>query len=367
MLAATMPGMANHPAPPLAVSESEAETLRAMTRAGTTEQRAALRARIILRAAEGVANVAIAAELGVSVPTVGLWRTRFRERGLAGLADAERTGRPAIYGREIRERVLATTLTPPEGTTHWSTRRLAAAVGVSPNTILRIWREGRLKPHRTETFKFSSDPELVAKVTDVVGLYLNPPERAIVLSVDEKTQIQALDRTQPMLPLRPGQVERHTHDYKRHGTLTLSAALEIATGQVTTQTSALHRHEEFLDFLNLLVRTYPRRELHLVLDNVQTHKTPEVLAWLDRHRRVHFHFTPTSASWLNQVETWFGILTRQALRRGSFASVRALVAAIEAFTRAWNAGSTPFKWVKTADEILAKAVRKPKATSGAHH
>jgi transposase len=367
MLAATILGMANHPAPPLAVSESEAETLRTTARAGTTEQRSALRAKIILRAAEGVANVAIAHELGVSVPTVGLWRTRFGERGIDGLADARRTGRPAIYGREIRERVLAATLTPPEGATHWSTRRLAKAVGVSPNTILRIWHEGRLKPHRTGTFKFSRDPELVPKVTAVVGLYLNPPERAIVLSVDEKTQIQALDHTAPMLQLRPGQVERHTHDYKRNGTLTLSAALEIATGQVTTRTSARHRAIEFLDFLTLLARTYPRRQLHLVLDNVSTHKTPDVARWLRRHKRFHLHFTPTSASWMNQIETWFGILTRQAIRRGSFESVRALIAAIERFTRAWNTGATPFKWVKTADEILAKAVRKTQPTSGARH
>ena len=363
----TVADMAAHPAPPLAVSESEAATLRAMTRAGTTEQRATMRARIILRAAEGAAHVEIAQELGVSVPTVLLWRRRFKERGLAGLAEAPHPGRPRSYGRDLRERILAETLTPPEGMTHWSRARMAKRVGVSASTVGRVWAEGRLKPHRVETFKFSRDPELVPKVTDVVGLYLNPPERAIVLSVDEKTQVQALDRTQPMLPLRPGQVERHTHDYKRNGTLTLSAALEIATGQVTTQTSALHRHEEFLDFLNLLVRTYPRRELHLVLDNVQTHKTPEVLAWLDRHKRVHFHFTPTSASWMNQIETWFGILTRQALRRGSFASIRALVAAIEAFTRAWNAGATPFKWVKTPGEILAKAVRKAQADSGARH
>jgi transposase len=359
--------MANHPAPPLAVSESEAEALRAMARAGTTEQRTALRAKIILRAAEGVANVAIADELGVSVPTIGLWRTRFKERGLAGLADGPRTGRPATYGREIRERVLATTLTPPEGATHWSTRRLAAAVGVSPNTILRIWREGRLKPHRTETFKFSRDPELVPKVADVVGLYLNPPERAIVLSVDEKTQIQALDRTQPMLPLKPGQVERHTHDYKRNGTLSLFAALEIATGTVTNETRERHTGADFLAFLHLLARTYPSGEVHVVLDNVSTHKTPDVQAWLRRHKRFTFHFTPTSASWLNQIETWFGILSSQAIRRGSFESVRALVAAIERFTRVWNAGASPFTWVKTSDEILAKAVRKPQATSGAGH
>jgi transposase len=340
MLAATMLGMANHPAPPLAVSETEAESLRAMARAGTTEQRTALRAKIILRAAEGVANVAIADELGISVPTVGLWRTRFKERGLAGLAD---------------------------GATHWSTRRLAKAVGVSPNTILRIWREGRLTPHRVETFKFSRDPELVAKVTDVVGLYLDPPARAIVLSVDEKTQIQALDRTAPMLPMRPGQVERHTHDDKRNGTTSLFAALDVATGQVTNQAAARHRHEEFLDFLNLLVRTYPRRQIHVVLDNVSSHKTPEVQRWLRRHRRFHFHFTPTSASWMNQIETWFGILSRQAIRRGSFESVRALVAAIERFTHAWNTGASPFTWVKTPDEILAKAVRKTQATSGAGH
>jgi transposase len=349
------------------VSESEAEALRAMTRAGTTEQRTALRAKIILRAAEGTANVAIADELGVSVPTVGLWRTRFKERGWAGLADGPRTGRPATYGREIRERVLTTTLSPPEGATHWSTRRLAKAVGVSPNTILRIWREGRLKPHRTETFKFSRDPELVAKVTDVVGLYLAPPARAIVLSVDEKTQIQALDRTQPMLPMKPGQVERHTHDYKRNGTLSLFAALEVATGTVTNQARERHTGEDFLGFLRLLARTYPRGQIHVVLDNVSTHKTPDVQKWLREHKRFHFHFTPTSASWLNQIETWFGILSRQAIRRGSFESVRALVAAIERFTRAWNTGAAPFKWVKTPDEILAKAVRNTQATSGAGH
>ena len=366
--ARTVRDMAAHPAPPLAVSESEAEALRGMTRAGTTEQRTAMRARIILRAAEGAAHVEIAQEVGVSVPTVLLWRRRFKERGLDGLADAAHPGRPRTYGREVRERVLAETLSPPDdATTHWSRERLARKVGVSASTVGRIWQEGRLKPHRVETFKFSRDPELVAKVTDVVGLYLNPPERAIVLSVDEKTQIQALDRTRPMLQLRPGQVERHTHDYKRNGTLVLSAALEIATGEVTTQTSARHRADEFLDFLNLLARTYPRRQIHVVLDNVSTHKTPDIVRWLGRHRRFHFHFTPTSASWMNQVETWFGILSRQAIRRGSFESIRALVTAIERFTREWNTGASPFKWVKTPDEILAKAIRKAQADSGARH
>ena len=220
----------------------------------------------------------IAGEFGVSVPAVGLWRSRIRERGLFGLVDGPRTGRPAIYGREIRERIVATTLTPPEEATHWSRRRLAKAVGVSPNTILR--------PHRTETFKSSRDPELVAKGTDAGGLSLSPPAREIVLSVDEKTKIHALDRTLPMLPLRPGQVERHTHDYKRNATLTLSAALEIATGIVTTRTAAQHRAVELLAFLNLLARTYPRRQIHVVLDNMSTHKKPGVQRWLAHHKRL---------------------------------------------------------------------------------
>jgi transposase len=363
----TVGSMAAHPAPPLAVSETEAEALRAMTRAGTTEQRTVMRARIILAAAEGAAHVAIAQELGVSVPTVLLWRRRFKEQGLAGLADAPHPGRPRTYGREVREQILAATLTPPEATTHWSRARLAKRVGVSASTVGRVWQEGRLRPHRSDTFKFSRDPELVAKVTDVVGLYLNPPERAIVLSVDEKTQIQALDRTQPMLPLRAGQVERHTHDYKRNGTLSLFAALDVATGRVTNQARERHTGDDFLAFLRLVARTYATGEVHVVLDNVSTHKTPDVQDWLARHKRFTFHFTPTSASWMNQVETWFGILTRQAIRRGSFENVRVLTAAIERFTREWNAGAGPFKWVKTADDILAKAVRKTQADSGARH
>jgi transposase-like protein/transposase len=351
----------------LAVSESEAETLRALTRAGTTEQRKAMRARIVLRAAQGAANVEVARELGVSIPTVLLWRRRFKERGLAGLEDAPHPGRPRTYGREVRERILAETLTPPEGMTHWSRERMARRVGVSPSTVGRVWREGRLQPHRLETFKYSSDPDLVAKVTDIVGLYLAPPERAIVLSVDEKTQIQALDRTQPMLPLRAGDPARWSHDYTRHGTLSLFAALEVGSGRVTDQARERHTGADFLAFLRLLARTYPRGEVHVILDNASTHKTPDVQAWLARHRRFTFHFTPTSASWLNQVETWFGILTRQAIRRGSFESVRALVAAIERFTRAWNAGATPFTWVKTPEQILAKAVRKAQAASGESH
>jgi transposase len=238
---------------------------------------------------------------------------------------------------------------------------------MSETTVRRIWQTVGLKPHRSETFKFSSDPDLVAKVRDVVGLYLAPPERAIVLSLDEKTQIQALDRTQPMLPMKPGQLECHTYDYKRNGTTSLFAALEVATGKVTTEARTRHTGADFLAFLRHVERAYPAAELHVVLDKVSTHKTPAVRDWLERHPRITFHFTPTSASWMNQVETWFGILTRGALRRGSFGSVKELIAKIDLFAANWNAGASPFAWVKTADEILAKAVRKRPATSESRH
>ena len=360
--------MPNHPAPPLAISESERASLQALIRAGTTEQRLVMRARIVLAAATGTANERIAAQLRVHRMTVLLWRGRFERERLAGLADAPRPGPEPTYDRAARDRVIAFTLeAPPFGTTHWSSRAMAARTSISVTTVQRIWREANLKPHRTETFKFSTDPDLVAKVRDVVGLYLAPPERAIVLSVDEKTQIQALDRTAPMLPMRPGQVERHTHDYKRHGTTSLFAALEVATGKVTAQARARHTAADFLAFLRQVERAYPEGELHVVLDNVSSHKTPAVREWLDAHRRVSFHFTPTSASWMNQIETWFGILSRQAIRRGSFHSVKELAERISTFTDTWNEGGTPFTWVKTADEILAKAVRKPRAISESGH
>jgi transposase len=367
-IAATILDMANHPAPPLSIDESDLEILRALVRARTTEQRLVQRARIVLSAAEGKPNRRIAAELGVAPMTVLLWRGRYQSAGLAGLADEARPGRPPTYGRDERDRVIALTLEgPSDGTTHWSARRLADRVAMSETTVWRIWQTVGLKPHRTETFKFSTDPELEAKVRDVVGLYLAPPERAIVLSVDEKTQIQALDRTQPMLPLKPGQVERHTHDYKRNGTTSLFAALEVATGKVTTEARARHTGADFLAFLRHVDRVYPDQELHVVLDNVSSHKTPDILAWLERHPRITFHFTPTSASWMNQIETWFGILTRAAIRRGSFGSVKELIARIDLFAANWNAGASPFAWVKTADEILAKAVRKRPAISESRH
>jgi len=365
---ATIRGMAHPAAPALIISEADRAALSGVVRAATSEQRAVTRARIVLRSAEGAPIERIAAELGVAIMTVKLWRRRYAAAGPAGLTDAPRPGHPPTYTREDRDRLVALTMgPPPDGTTHWSVRRMAQRSGMSPSTVHRIWRELGYKPHQTETFKFSTDPALEAKIRDVVGLYLDPPDGAIVLSVDEKTQIQALDRTQPHLPMRPGQVERHTHDYTRHGTTCLFAALEVGTGQVTTDTRERHTGADFLTFMRRVAREYPTGELHVVLDNVSTHKTPAVLAWLARHPRIAFHFTPTSASWMNQVETWFGILTRQAIRRGSFRSVQELVAMIDAFTRQWNAGASPFTWVRTPDEILAKAVRKPRAISESGH
>ncbi len=283
------------------------------------------------------------------------WRARYLHDGIAGLADTARPGRPR---RVDHADIVAATLTPPPkkyGITHWSSRLLARHLKIGNATVSRAWREYGVQPWRAGTFKYSTDPELVAKVTDVVGLYLAPPENAIVLSVDEKSQIQALDRTAPMLPMQPGQIERRTHDYKRHGTTTLFAALEIATGQVTAAVKPRHRHQEFLAFLRQLDRTYPDQELHLVMDNYATHKTPEVKDWLARHKNFHVHFTPTSASWLNLVEVWFGIIDRQAIRRGIFTSVKDLNTKIRAFITGWNDRKHPFVWTKTADEILTKA------------
>jgi transposase len=336
-------------------------------RAPSASQQQALRARIVLRAAEGATNTQIAAEAGVSLPTVGLWRRNFAERRLDGLIDAPRSGRPREIDDDEVRRVLAKTLEPPpDGTTHWSVRRLAAATGISPTTVHRIWKEHKLKPHQVRSFKFSKDPRLAEKVVDIVGLYLDPPQGALVLCVDEKTQIQALDRTQPTLPIKPGKAARMTHEYKRNGTTSLYAALEIATGEVTGECFPRHRHQEFLAFLNRLVRNYPRVPLHVVLDNSSTHSTPEVERWLARHKRVHFHFTPTGASWMNMVETFFSILTSQQVRRGVYHDVPELIAAIEHFIEHYNQRAQPFVWTKTADQILAKAV-KQQPTSGTPH
>jgi transposase len=323
----------------------------------------AQRARIVLLAADGVSHTEIAELAGVSRPTVISWRQRYERSGLRGLEDQPRSGRP----RQIdHDRIISATLRPPPpslGVTHWSSRLLASRLKVANTTVARAWRDYGVQPWRAQTFKFSTDPELVAKVTDVVGLYLAPPENAVVLCVDEKSQIQALDRTAPMLPMQPGLPERRTHDYVRHGTTTLFAALEIATGKITGRCQPRHRHQEFLRFLKQVARAYPGVELHLVMDNYAAHKRIEIRDWLAANPRVHVHFTPTSASWMNLVEVWFGIIQRQAIHRGTFGSVTDLTGAIRAFIDGWNDRAHPFVWTKPADQILAKANRQKTSTT----
>jgi transposase len=349
------------------LTDDEERDLRLVLRTPSAPQEQAMRARIVLRAAEGASNTEIAREIGVSLPTVGLWRGNFAERRMDGLETAPRSGRPREITDQEIQRVLAKTLEPPpDGTTHWSVRRLAAATRLSSSTVHRIWRDHKLKPHQVRSFKFSKDPQLIEKVIDVVGLYLDPPKGALVLCVDEKTQIQALDRTQPTLPIKPGKAARMTHDYKRNGTTSLYAALEIATGEVTGACYPRHTHQQFLAFLNTLVRAFPRKPLHVVLDNSSTHSTPEVNAWLARHPRVHFHFTPTSASWLNMVELWFSILTKQQVRRGVYHNVPELINAIEYFIEGYNERAQPFVWTKTPEQILAKAVQKQDTSETLH-
>jgi len=349
------------------LSEEERDELARVLRAPATPQKLVRRARIVSLAAEGETNVAIARAVGTSVQTVGLWRLKFAEKGLIGLLDEARPGRPRTIDEETVARVIAKSLEPPPGgESQWSVRLLAQALGLAPTTVHRIWKTHGLKPHQVRTFKYSTDPELEAKVIDVVGLYLHPPEGALVLCVDEKTQIQALDRTQPTLPLKPGKAARWTHDYKRHGTTSLYAALRIATGQVVGECFPRHRSQEFLAFLRLVERTYRGHDLHLVLDNYGTHNTAQVKRWLDRHPRIHFHFTPTGASWLNLVESWFSILTRQHLRRGVYHSVSELTQAIQTYIDGYNQRARPFVWTKPADEVLTKA-RKPQGIFGTEH
>jgi transposase len=340
------------------VSDEDRLTLESWTRSSTVPAGRVERARVVLAVADGAGTSEAARRLGLSRPTVIKWRERYAAQGIAGLADEVRSGRPK---RVDDAAILAATLEPPPAklsVTHWSTRLLAGELGVGDATVARAWRRYGVKPWRRETFKFSTDPELEAKIRDVVGLYLNPPEKAIVLCVDEKSQIQALDRTAPILPLRPGLPEKATHDYKRNGTTTLFAALEVATGKVTDHCYDRHGKAEFGDFLKKVARAYPRRELHIVVDNYHTHKHPEINAWLEKHPRITLHFTPTSGSWLNLVEVFFGIITRQAIRRGSFANVKELVTAISNFINGWNERCHPFIWTKTADEILPHATRK---------
>jgi transposase len=350
-----MPGAT---AEPLLLRQNDHERLVGLTRSSAAPSGLAARARIVLLAAEGTPNVEIARLVGVSRPTVNMWRARYAERGLPGLADEQRSGRK----RSVDQRtIVAETLTPPPaslGVTHWSSRLLAERLGTSHVTVAAAWKEYGVKPWKAETFKFSTDPELVAKVTDVIGLYLDPPASAIVLCVDEKSQIQALNRTQKTLPMQPGHAEQRTHDYVRHGTTTLFAALEIATGRVTGVCKPRHRHQEFVGFLRHLARAYPDVELHLVMDNYAAHKHPKVKAWLAANPRIRVHFTPTSGSWLNLVEVWFSIIEKQAIHRGSFPSVRDLMIKIRAFINGWNDRCHPFVWTKTADQVLDKVKRK---------
>jgi transposase len=312
----------------------------------------AQRARIVLLAADGAGTSEIVTRTGLSKPTVIAWKKRYAAEGIGGLEDRLKPGRPPQVD-EVAV-VLATLEAPPErlGVTHWSSRLLAGQLGISNVWVARIWRKWGLQPWRRETFRFSTDPQLEAKVRDVVGLCMNPPDNAVVVCVDEKSQVQALDRTAPILPLRPGLPEKATHDYVRHGTTTLFAALEIATGKVTNACYPRHRHEEFLTFLKKVARAYPRVELHVVCDNYATHKHPDARAWLAKNPRITLHFTPTSGSWLNMVEIFFGIITRQAIRRGTFTSVKDLITAIGTFTGGWNDRCQPFTWTKTADELL---------------
>jgi transposase len=341
------------------VSEDERRELELLTRRRRTAQGLARRAQIVLAAAEGLQNKQIVARLGVDANTVGKWRRRFAERRLDGLYDEPRPGAPRRIGDDAIAATVQRTLeeTPP-GATHWSLRSMARATGYAPSTIHRIWKAFGLQPHRTETFKLSSDPFFVEKVRDVVGLYLAPPERALVLCVDEKSQIQALDRTQPVLPMRPGQPERRSHDYTRHGTLSLFAALDVATGRVIGKCFARHRAREFLRFLREVDAAVPAGlDVHLVMDNYATHKTQAIRTWLAKRPHWHVHLTPTSASWLNQVERFFAELTDKQIRRGAHRSTAELEAGIHVYIDAVNADPKPFRWTKSADNILGTIKR----------
>jgi transposase len=353
----------------LTLSELERAQLTALTHSRALAHGLVRRAQIILRSAAGETNLAIATSLRVSPPLISLWRRRYREAGLAGLYDAPRSGRPRTHADDTVARLLRTVLqSRPKDATHWTVRGVAAKTRISKSTVQRYFTLFGVQPHRTKSFKLSPDPFFVEKVRDIVGLYLNPPDQALVLCVDEKSQIQALERTQPNLPLGLGYVEGFTHDYTRHGTTTLFAALDIKTGDVFAQCKRRHRHQEFLAFLTDVEANVPRAlEVHLIVDNYGTHKHRTVKAWLARHPRFHLHFTPTYASWLNQVERWFALITQRAIRRGSFRTVRELIDRIERFVKTYNETARPFRWTATADSLLAKIERLTKRISGTSH
>ena len=351
--------MAGRAAIAIELSEVERAELASRLRRRKVGRGDAIRAEIVLLAADGLSNVAIAARLGTTRVTVATWRRRFATQRLEGLLDEPRPGAPrTVSDAKVAEVVTATLESLPVGRTHWSSRGMAKASGLAPSTVQRIWKAFSLQPHRAETFKLSTDPLFVEKVRDIIGLYLSPPERALVLCVDEKSQIQALDRTQPLLPMRPGQAERRTHDYKRHGTTSLFAALDIKAGTVIGQCMPRHRAVEFRRFLDTVEKNVPRDlDIHVVMDNASSHKTKLIRDWFARRPRWHMHYTPTSASWLNQVERFFGLLTEGQIRRGAHRSTAELEAAIAAYIDARNADPKPFRWTKSADDILAAIAR----------
>jgi transposase len=349
------------------VEDGDREALEALLRSPKTAQSLAFRARVVVLCGAGQTVEEVASSLGTSTRSVYKWRNRFKDSGLDGLKDMPRPGQPKkLTPQKVKEVLTLTVERIPREATHWSVRLMAKAAGITTWQVRQVWNAADLKPHRLKTFKISNDPNFAEKVVDVVGLYMNPPENALVLSVDEKTQIQALDRTQPRLPLRPGQIERRTHDYKRHGTMSLYAAFDILTGKVIGRTTKRHRGKEFLDFLRQIDRSSPKQlDLHLIIDNSSTHKTPEVQKWLAAHPRFIMHFTPTSASWLNAVEGWFSQLERRAIHRGVFTSVAELRDEIHRFIKVHNSESAkPFKWTKSATTIIGSVERAKKKIAG---
>src|SRR5215471_19069778 len=362
--------MASPKLEPVVLSVEERQVLEGWARRRKTAQALALRSRIVLACADGAPVSAVAAELGISRTTAGKWRSWFLESRLEGLSDEPRPGRPRTVTDEHVERVITATLErqPPNGDTHWSTRSMARSAGMSQSAVSRIWRAFGLKPHIVQTWKLSADPQFIDKVRDVVGLYMSPPENALVLCVDEKSQIQALDRTAPLLPMRPGQVERRTHDYDRHGTTSLFAAFDVATGKVIGTLHRRHRAAEFRKFLDVIDAAVPQNmDIHIVLDNSSTHKTASIQRWLAKRPRYHLHFTPTSTSWINLVERWFAELTNKQIRRGVHRSRRDLEQAIKSYMKTNNENPKPFVWTKTADQILASIARFCERTSNSGH
>jgi putative transposase len=357
------------PVTPIELDENEETRLLSLARSRTLPHGLVQRAQIVLACAAGEPNSSIAKRMNLTNATVGKWRKRYQQFGIEGLHDELRAGRPRTHDDERVAEVINTALqTKPAGGTHWSVRTMAKETGISKSTVQRWFDLFAVQPHRQHHFKISNDPFFIEKVRDIVGLYLNPPDHAVVLCVDEKTQVQALQRTQPMLPMGLGYVEGVTHDYVRHGTTTLFAALDVATGEVITQCKRRHRHQEFLAFLRHIDANVPEQfDVHLIVDNYATHKHPKVKAWLARRPRYHVHFTPTYASWLNQVERWFGLITQRAIRRGSFSNVKELTKKIDCFVERYNANAAPFVWTATAESILAKVKRICSYISGTAH